>query len=171
MGRAEDAAGGGDESPALSPHRLIAISLDSTLGAASPDIEHERKVAIYDLIESNSFEVVGKDGGPYRLALGIADHRLLLEVADREAKPCAVVGLALSTFRRIVKDYYLICGSYYEAIRSAMPSQIETIDMARRGLHDEGSELLKERLAGKIEVDHNTARRLFTLLCVLHWRG
>ena len=155
-----------------SPHRLIAIDLDETLrGIPSADVEHERKVAIYDLLEDNRFEVVGHARGPYRLKLSIIDKRLVFDIEDRDATNCAVVGLVLSPFRRLVKDYFLICESYYQSIRSAPRSQIETIDMARRGLHNEGSELLRERLAGKIEVDHDTARRLFTLVCVLYWRG
>ncbi len=153
------------------PDRLVSVLLDEALAPASADIEHERKVAIYDLLEDNVFKVVGQSRGPYRLKLAIADKRLLFDIADAEAERCSIVGLALSPFRRIVKDYYMICGSYYQAIRTASPAQIETIDMARRGLHNEGSELLKERLAGKVEVDQNTARRLFTLVCVLHWRG
>jgi len=163
--------GTGEEMAKAGSDRLISVVLDETLGAANADIEHERKVAIYDLIEDNSFKVNGHDRGPYRLTLAIAEKRLVLDIADSAAERCIMIGLALSPFRRIVKDYYLICGSYYQAIRTATPSQIETIDMARRGLHNEGSDVLKERLAGKVEVDDNTARRLFTLLCVLHWRG
>lgn len=163
--------GTGDEQAGARADRLVSVVLDETLGAANADIEHERKVAIYDLLEDNLFKVAGHDRGPYRLTLAIAEKRLVLDIADAEAERCTMIGLALSPFRRIVKDYYLICGSYYQAIRTASPSQIETIDMARRGLHNEGSEILKERLAGKVEVDDNTARRLFTLLCVLHWRG
>lgn len=162
---------GGTETKRKDPDRLVSVVLDDALAPASADIEHERKVAIYDLIEDNLFKVAGQSRGPYRLTLTIADKRLLLDIADAEAERCSIVGLALSPFRRIVKDYYMICGSYYQAIRTASPAQIETIDMARRGLHNEGSELLKERLAGKVEIDQNTARRLFTLLCVLHWRG
>lgn len=155
-----------------SSHRLMAVELDSSLcGIPSADVEHERKVAIFDLIESNLFRIVERDSGPYRLKLSIVDNRLLFTVTTCDDQPCTMIGLALSSFRRIVKDYFLICESYYQAIRTATPSQIETIDMARRGLHDEGSELLRSRLNGKVEVDFNTARRLFTLLCVLHWRG
>lgn len=154
-----------------SPDRLVSVLLDETLAPVSADIEHERRVAIYDLLEENTFRVVGQAQGPYSLSLAIADKRLVLDIANAAAERCQMIGLALSPFRRIVKDYYLICGSYYQAIRTATPTQIETIDMARRGLHNEGSELLKDRLAGKVEIDHNTARRLFTLLCVLHWRG
>ena len=161
-----------DQSTGPSPHRLIAIDLDESLrGIPSADVEHERKVAIYDLLEDNSFEVVGHQRGPYRLKLSIVDKRLVFDVEDRDANSCAIVGLALAPFRRLVKDYFMICESYYQAIRSAPRSQIETIDMARRGLHNEGSELLQARLAGKIEVDYDTARRLFTLVCVLYWRG
>ena len=152
--------------------RLVAIHLDDSLNRApSPDIEHERKVAIYDLIECNRFRVEGHDAGPYALNLSIVDNRLVFEIVDSSHHNCAVIGLALSPLRRIVKDYYLICESYYQAIRTATPSQIETIDMARRGLHNEGSTTLMERLTGKIDLDFDTARRLFTLVCVLHWRG
>jgi uncharacterized protein (UPF0262 family) len=160
------------EPPGRSPHRLIAIELDESLrGIPSPDVEHERRVAIYDLLEDNAFEVTGHQRGPYRLKLSILDKRLVFDIEDRDGCQCAIVGLALAPFRRLVKDYFLICESYYQSIRSAPRSQIETIDMARRGLHNEGSELLRERLAGKIEVDYDTARRLFTLVCVLYWRG
>ncbi|QPC42539.1 UPF0262 family protein [Kaustia mangrovi] len=152
--------------------RLADVTLDeASLSAASADVEHERRVAIYDLLEQNHFRVDGCDNGPYRLHLAIMEKRLVFDIADREENRCAVIGLSLSPFRRIVKDYFLICESYYQAIRTATPSQIEAIDMGRRGLHNEGSELLKERLRGKIEVDFDTARRLFTLVCVLHWRG
>ena len=155
-----------------SQHRLIAVDLDESLrGVPSADVEHERKVAIYDLLEDNEFKVVGHSAGPYRLNLSIVDKRLVFAIQDSADCQCAMIGLALSPFRRIVKDYFLICESYYQAIRAAPRSHIETIDMARRGLHNEGGELLKERLAGKIEVDHDTARRLFTLVCVLYWRG
>jgi uncharacterized protein (UPF0262 family) len=160
------------EASGRSSNRLIAIDLDESLrGIPSAEVEHERRVAIYDLLEDNAFRVNGPERGPYRLKLSIIDKRLVFDVEDRDASQCAVVGLALSPFRRLVKDYFLICESYYQAIRSAPRSQIETIDMARRGLHNEGSELLQQRLAGKIEVDYDTARRLFTLVCVLYWRG
>ena len=160
------------ESSAPGPDRLIAVDLDETLrGIPSADVEHERRIAVYDLLEDNTFEVIGHRRGPYRLKLSIADKRLVFDIQDRESCQCAIVGLALAPFRRLVKDYFLICESYFQAIRSAPRSQIETIDMARRGLHNEGSELLKERLAGKIEVNDATARRLFTLICVLYWRG
>lgn len=165
-----DMTSGGKEREAI--HRLIAVDLDDSLsGVPSADVEHERKVAIYDLLQDNVFKVVGHQRGPYRLKLSIVDKRLLFDIEDCDRGRCAVIGLALSPFRRLVKDYFLICESYYRAIRSAPRSQIETIDMARRGLHNEGSELLKKRLDGKIEIDSDTARRLFTLVCVLYWRG
>ncbi len=160
------------ETPAPGADRLIAVDLDETLrGIPSADVEHERRIAVYDLLEDNTFEVIGHQRGPYRLKLSIADKRLVFDIQDRENCQCAIIGLALAPFRRLVKDYFLICESYFQAIRSAPRSQIETIDMARRGLHNEGSELVKERLAGKIEVNDATARRLFTLRCVLYWRG
>jgi len=155
--------------------RLIDVVLDeSTIGRANADIEHERAVAIFDLIEENTFQPTGHDpqttNGEYRLALGVIEQRLVFTIGDRDANPVATHILSLTPFRRIVREYYQICESYYEAIRSATPSQIEAIDMARRGLHNEGSETLQERLQGKIEIDFDTARRLFTLICVLHWR-
>ena len=152
--------------------RLIAVELDSSIGPGpSPEAEHERRVAIYDLVEDNRFTLLAAPDGPYRLSLSTADGRLIFDIHDGEAQRLALIGLSMSPFRRIVKDYFMICESYYEAIRTATPSQIETIDMARRGLHNEGSELLRERLNGKVELDFDTARRLFTLVCVLHWRG
>ena len=156
--------------------RLIDVILDeATIGRANADVEHERAVAIFDLIEENAFRPVGHDAsstnGEYRLNLGLLEQRLVFSITDRDSNPVATHILSLTPFRKIVKEYYQICESYYEAIRSATPSQIEAIDMARRGLHNEGSETLKDRLNGKIEIDFDTARRLFTLICVLHWRG
>src|SRR5262245_387513 len=151
--------------------KLIAIDLDDSLSwSPSPDTEHERRVAIYDLLAENFFQFHGGEG-PYRLKLSIAGGRLVFEIHNSREAHCSTIGLALSPFRGILKDYFLICESYYKAIKTATPSQIETIDMARRGLHNEGSELLKERLLGKVEVDQATSRRLFTLLCVLPLRG
>ncbi|WP_163273123.1 UPF0262 family protein [Chelativorans alearense] len=152
--------------------RLIDVELDETVGRAAPDIEHERAVAIFDLVEENRFQPVGDDaGGPYRLKISLVDARLVLNVTRENGDKVVTHILSLTPFRRIVKDYFLVCESYYQAIRSATPSQIEAIDMGRRGLHNEGSQTLMDRLAGKIEVDFDTARRLFTLVCVLHWRG
>jgi uncharacterized protein (UPF0262 family) len=151
--------------------RLIDVELDESIGRSTPDVEHERAVAIFDLIEENSFHPVGDEGGPYRLRLSIVDSRLIFSIAREDGAQVVTHILSLTPFRRIVKDYYMICESYYEAIRSATPSQIEAIDMGRRGLHNDGSQTLMDRLSGKIEVDFDTARRLFTLVCVLHWRG
>ena len=152
--------------------RLIKITLDEgSIGRSSPDIEHERAVAIYDLIEDNSFAPVDHDGGPYVLHLSISENRLVFDIRREDGTPLMAHLLSLTPLRRIVKDYFLICDSYYKAIRTATPSQIEAIDMGRRGLHNEGSELLMERLKEKIEIDFDTARRLFTLICVLHWKG
>ena len=152
--------------------RLVDVELDESIGRSTPDVEHERAVAIFDLIEENSFRPVGDAGdGPYRLRLALAESRLVFAVSRESGDTVVTHMLSLTPFRRIVKDYYMICESYYDAIRSSTPSQIEAIDMGRRGLHNEGSQTLMDRLAGKIEVDFDTARRLFTLVCVLHWRG
>jgi uncharacterized protein (UPF0262 family) len=152
--------------------RLVKITLDEgSIGRSSPDIEHERAVAIYDLIEDNSFAPVDHDGGPYMLHLSISENRLVFDIRREDGTPLMAHLLSLTPLRRIVKDYFMICDSYYKAIRNATPSQIEAIDMGRRGLHNEGSDLLMERLKEKVEVDHDTARRLFTLICVLHWKG
>ena len=152
--------------------RIVEISLDErTVMRRSPDVEHERAVAIYDLTEENYFAPVGDDSGPYHLHLSIAENRLLFDIRSDADEAVATVTLPLLPLRRIVKDYFAICESYYEAIRTASPSKIEAIDMGRRGLHDEGCEILRDRLDGKIEIDFDTARRLFTLICVLHTRG
>jgi uncharacterized protein (UPF0262 family) len=152
--------------------RLVAITLDETsIGRSNPDVEHERAVAIYDLIEENLFAPIGDAHGPYALHLAIAENRLVFDIRRADGVPLITHMLSLTPFRRIVKDYFLICESYYHAIRISTPSQIEAIDMGRRGLHNEGSQLLMERLAEKVEVDFDTARRLFTLICVLHWKG
>ena len=151
--------------------RLVAVTLDeASIGRGSADTEHERAVAIFDLVEENSFALVGHEGGPYALRLAIAEQRLSFEVTENDSVVMTHL-LSLTPFRRIVRDYWMMCDSYYKAIRTASPHQIETIDMARRGIHNEGSEILRERLDGKIEVDFQTARRLFTLLSVLHWKG
>ena len=152
--------------------RLIKITLDEgSIGRSSPDIEHERAVAIYDLLEDNAFAPVDHDGGPYALHLSITENRLVFDIRQEDGSPVMAHLLSLTPLRRIVKDYFMICDSYYKAIRTSTPSQIEAIDMGRRGLHNEGSELLMERLKEKISVDFDTARRLFTLICVLHWKG
>lgn len=153
-------------------NRLIDVVLDETIGRSTPDVEHERAVAIFDLIEENSFAPLGDEiGGPYKLKLSLVESRLVFAISREDDSDVVTHILSLTPFRRIVKDYFMICESYYEAIRTSTPSQIEAIDMGRRGLHNEGSQTLLDRLSGKIEVDFDTARRLFTLVCVLHWRG
>jgi uncharacterized protein (UPF0262 family) len=156
----------------LNPGRLVEVILDeASIRRSSPDVDHERKVAIFDLIEENSFQLVDGESGPYCLNLSLSENRLVFKIANEARKPVSTYMLSLSPFRRIVKDYFMVCESYYEAIKTAPPSRIEALDMGRRGLHDEGSKLLAERLKGKIDVDFPTARRLFTLICVLHWKG
>lgn len=156
---------------AKSPFRLSDVVLDETIGRSTPDVEHERAVAIFDLIEENSFKPLGHDGGPYVLNLSLMDSKLVFQIKTENGDGVATHILSLTPFRRIVKDYFMICESYYQAIRSSTPSQIEAIDMGRRGIHNEGSQTLMDRLQGKIEFDFDTARRLFTLVCVLYWRG
>jgi uncharacterized protein (UPF0262 family) len=154
------------------PRRLVAITLDeASIGRANPDVEHERTIAIYDLIEDIRFDPLGADGGPYALRIGQIERRLSLEVMREDGTPVITHLLSLTPFRRVVKDYFMMCETYYAAIRTESPSKIEAIDMGRRGLHNEGSELLAERLKDKIAVDFDTARRLFTLICALHWKG
>jgi uncharacterized protein (UPF0262 family) len=161
------------EAPAETPKaRLIAITLDEkSTATTNSNIEHEREVAIFDILEGNTFALEGRDDGPYRLNIGLADDRLMLTIGDEAGATLVTHMLSLTPLKRIMKDYFLICESYYEAIRSAPPSRIQAIDMGRRGLHDEGSRTLLERLSGKITVDLDTARRLFTLICALHWKG
>ena len=152
--------------------RLVAVTLDeNSIGRSSPDVEHERAVAIYDLIEQNTFAPIDHDGGPYALHLSIAENRLAFDIRLADGTPVVTHLFSLTPFRKIVKDYFLICDSYYAAIRTATPDRIEAIDMGRRGLHDEGSRILMERFKRKVRVDFDTARRLFTLICVLHWKG
>ena len=152
--------------------RIVDFKLDeATVVRRSPEVEHERKIAVFDLLEENSFSPVGDFTGPYHLRLSIVEGRLAFDIRDSSDEPVKSVILALSPFRRIVNEYFEICDSYFTAIKASTPSQIEAIDMGRRGLHNDGSDLLRERLAEKIELDHPTARRLFTLICVLHIRG
>jgi len=156
----------------MSGQKLIAISLDeATVVRRNADIEHERRVAIFDLLEENSFQPVGDHAGPYHLHLGIEENRLVFAIHDASDVLLGKVILALSPFRNLIKEYFMVCESYYEAIKTASPARIEAIDMGRRGLHNQGSTLLIERLAGKIEIDFDTARRLFTLVCVLLIKG
>jgi uncharacterized protein (UPF0262 family) len=152
--------------------RLVDIRLDEkTLVRRKPEVEHERAIAIYDLLEENYFCPAEDLTGPFSLVIRLEENRLLLNISDQGGAPLTEVTLPMTPFRTIIKDYFLICESYYSAIKRASPSQIEAIDMGRRGLHNEGSALLRERLEGKIAIDHETARRLFTLVCILHIRG
>ncbi len=149
---------------------------DANLPPPTPEIEQERKVAMFDLLEENSFSLPKRDDrvvpdGPYRVGLSIRDKRLVFDVLTEDGQKAAEFHLSLSPFRQVVKDYWAICESYYEAVKNSAPSQIETIDMARRGIHNEGARILAERLEGKAEIDNDTARRLFTLICVLHFGG
>ena len=149
---------------------------DSALPPPTPEIEQERKVAMFDLLEDNSFVLPDRDGravpsGPYRLGLSIRQKRLVFEIATEKGEAAGEFHLSLGPFRQVVKDYFQICESYFEAVKTSTPNQIETIDMARRGIHNEGARVLEERLEGKADVDSDTARRLFTLICVLHFGG
>ncbi|MBN9061809.1 MAG: hypothetical protein BGP06_04255 [Rhizobiales bacterium 65-9] len=158
--------------PRDSAKRLVSVLLDAdSLSAGNPDQEHERAVAIYDLIEENYFCPRGHDGGPYALNLSLTSGKLSFDIRTETGEPVATHILSLTPLRRVVRDYFLICDSYYAAIRTQTPSQIEAIDMGRRGLHNEAAALLSERLSGKIEMDADTARRLFTLVAALHWKG
>ena len=157
--------------------RISHIELDdSNLPPPTPEIEQERKVAIYDLLEENSFALPARDDravpeGPYRVNLSIRDKRLVFDIQTEDEEKAAEFHLSLGPFRQVVKDYFQICESYFNAVKTLPPSLIETIDMARRGIHNEGSRVLQERLDGKAEIDTDTARRLFTLICVLHFGG
>ena len=155
---------------------IATITLDdANLPPPTPEIEQERKVAIFDLLEDNHFVLPGRDGvaptGPFNLTLAIREKRLVFDIAQADGSPAAAFHLSLGPFRQVVKDYFQICECYFDAVKTLPPSQIETIDMARRGIHNEGARVLQERLEGKAEVDTDTARRLFTLICVLHFGG
>jgi len=156
----------------MSNYRIATIELDErTVVRRTREIEQEREIAIYDLLEANMFKPVDSGGGPYRVVLSVEDSRLVFDIYLEGGNEHGRVQLSLTPLRKVIKDYFLICESYFKAIRDAPPSQIETLDMSRRGVHNEGSEILRERLQDKIEVDFDTARRLFTLLCVLHLKG
>ncbi|TMJ83894.1 MAG: UPF0262 family protein [Alphaproteobacteria bacterium] len=162
--------------PRASPRkkdRLVAVTLDeASIGRSNPDVEHERAVAIYDLLEDNTFAPNDEEEqGPFALHLSITGARLAFEIRRADGTPVVAHLLSLTPLRRVVKDYYTVCDSYYTAIRTATPDRIEALDMGRRALHDEGSNLLMERLSRKVTLDFDTARRLFTLICVLHWKG
>ena len=152
--------------------RLVAVTLDeASIGRGNPDQEHERAVAVYDIVEANSFAVPNYDGGPYALHLALVEKKLCFDIRTPEGAPLVAHHLSLTPFRGVIRDYEMICDSYYKAIRTASPSQIEAIDMGRRGLHNEAAELLMQRLDGKVELDFDTARRIFTLIFALHWKG
>ena len=152
--------------------RLIAVTLDeASIGRGNPDQEHERTIAIYDLIEDNRFELSVEHAGPYTLHIALHEAKLIFDIRSEQGQPLAAHILSLTPFRPLFKDYFMMCESYYAAIRTATPTQIEAIDMGRRGLHNEGSELLKELLEPEAIVDFDTARRLFSLICVLHMKG
>ncbi|MEO1044138.1 MAG: UPF0262 family protein [Pseudomonadota bacterium] len=160
----------------MSNHRICHIALDeATILWRNADIEQERRIAIFDLIEENSFRPLSGRGGnypgPYRLSLSVSEGRLVMDIARQDSTALETIILALGRFRRPIREYFAICDSYYQAIRQASAQEIETIDMARRGIHNQAAELLMERLDGKVEVDFPTARRLFTLICVLHIKG
>jgi uncharacterized protein (UPF0262 family) len=163
------------EPPGFDPNskaRLTAIRLDeASIRRANPNVEHEREVAIFDILEANHFALEGRDDGPYTLDLSIVEDRLVFAVGQEDGSDTFTFVLSLTPLRRILKDYFMVCETYYQAIRTAPPSRIQSIDMGRRTLHDEGSRVLVERLKGKIAVDRDTARRLFTLICALHWKG
>jgi len=152
--------------------RLVSITLDdASIGRGSADQEHERLIAIYDLVEQNTFGVPGRQDGPYSLHISIVEKKVALDIRTQDGDSVVVHIVSLMPFRRILKDYFAVCESYYAAIRTATPAQIEAIDMGRRGLHNDGAHLLAERLKGKVECDFDTSRRLFTLLTALHWKG
>lgn len=158
----------GAAAPDAAEHRLIAVRLDAeSLAAASADAEHERRIAIYDLLEENCFHPLESDSGPYELELSLAEGRLNFKVRRHGEDAARTYALSLTPLRKVIKDYFLVCENYYEAIRTATVQQIEAIDMGRRALHDEAAAILRERLSGKIEMDEKTARRLVTVVCAL----
>ncbi|GAC1331210.1 MAG: UPF0262 family protein [Beijerinckiaceae bacterium] len=158
--------------PDSSKNRLASVTLDeASIGRGNPDQEHERAIAIYDLLEENTFGIPDDARGPYSLTIALHDAKLAFDIRCEDGAPVITHIISLMPFRRLLKDYFMICESYYAAIRTSSPSQIEAIDMGRRGLHNEGAQLLAERLKGKIDCDFDTARRLFTLVTALHWKG
>ena len=167
----------GETTSGAKADRLIHVTLDDRgLPPPTPEVEQERRVALFDLLEENLFRLPPRGEappppGPYRLALSVRDGRLAFEIADEAGAPAHAFVLSLSPFRQVIKEYFAICASYFDAVKRLPPAQIEAIDMGRRGLHNEGSQLLMERLQGKVETDMETARRLFTLICVLHFKG
>ncbi len=161
-----------DDHAIPSRDRLSGITLDdASVTHGNANIDHEREVAIYDILEANSFALEGRDEGPYTLTIGLVDEKLALAIGTEQGQAIVTHYLSLTPFRRIMKDYFMVLDSYYQAVRSAPPSKIQAIDVGRRGLHDEGSRVLQDRLKGKVSVDFDTARRLFTLISALHWKG
>lgn len=155
-----------------SRNRICDITIDErSVARGNSSIEHEREVAIFDILDGNSFTVEGHDSGPYKLEVSVADDRLVLKIANEASEPVTTHQIPMTPLKRLLKDYFFVLDSYYQAIRAGQPSRIEAIDAGRRGLHDEGSKLLQDRLDGKVTLDFDTARRLFTLICALHWRG
>lgn len=154
----------------MSNNHLIAVEIDrESLAANGPDAEHERRVAIFDLLEKNSFTLIGHEaGGPYKLVLAEVERKLVFDIYTETDEKLYAYIFSLMPFRGVIRDYFMICESYHAAIRGSTPMQIEAVDMARRGIHNEGSDLLRERLQDKIEIDIETSRRLFTLICALH---
>ena len=160
------------ESEGKERRRLVAVTLDEgSIGRGNPDQEHERAIAVYDILEENTFGLPNYDGGPYALRISLIDKKLCFKVTTQDGAHLISHHLSLTPFRKAIRDYEMICESYYKAIRTASPTQIEAIDMGRRGLHNEAAELLRQRLEGKVEVDFDTARRIFTLIFALHWKG
>jgi len=162
------------EPPEFDPNsksRLTAINFEASIRRGNPNVEHEREVAVFDILEGNSFALDGRDDGPYTLNLSIVEDRLVFEVGQTSSAQTFTFVLSLTPMRRIMKDYLIVCENYYQAIRTAPPSRIQAIDVGRRALHDEGGNILLERLKGKISIDRDTSRRLFTLICALHWKG
>lgn len=157
---------------AKSRDRIADIVLDpKSVARANVNVEHEREVAIFDILDGNSFAVAGEDRGPYKLNLALVDDKLVLIIASQNGDPVAEHAIPLTPLKRIMKDYFLVCESYYEAVRTAPPSRIQAIDVNRRSLHDEGSVMLRDKLSGRVDIDAGTSRRLFTLVCALHWKG
>jgi uncharacterized protein (UPF0262 family) len=160
------------QQPSAPTGRLIAVTLDeASIARGNPDQEHERQIAIYDMVEVNAFALPDRSDGTYALHLGIVENKLGFEIRTPGGEPIVTHYLSLTPLRGVIRDYEMICDSYYKAIRTASPAQIEAIDMGRRGLHNEASELLMQRLDGKVMLDFDTARRLFTLIYALHWKG
>ncbi|MEQ1647180.1 MAG: UPF0262 family protein [Hyphomicrobiaceae bacterium] len=169
-GRTVEATG---DLPESGTNRLLSLTLDpGSIARGNPNIEHEREVAIFDILDANTFIVDGRNDGPYRLELAVADDRLLFNITPDAGTTTPVsIPVALLPLKRVMKDYFLVCETYYQAIRTSPPSKIQQIDQGRRALHDEGAKSLVDRLAGKLTMDTDTSRRLFTLICALHWKG